>query len=97
MLLAMHTAICLRFILTGKVSDYRCALALIDGIKTDALLADKGYNANYIVEAAQNMGAIAVIPPKSNRIIQREYDKASCIRSVILLKDYSTNSRISAG
>ena len=76
MLLAMHTAICLRFILTGKVSDYRCALALIDGIKTDALLADKGYNANYIVEAAQNMGAIAVIPPKSNRIIQQEYDKA---------------------
>jgi hypothetical protein len=66
-------------------------------MKTDALLADKGYNANYIVEAAQNMGAIAVIPPKSNRIIQREYDKASCIRSVILLKDYSTNSRISAG
>jgi hypothetical protein len=30
------------------------------------LLADKEYNANYIVEAAQNMGAIAVIPPKSN-------------------------------
>jgi hypothetical protein len=49
----------------------RCALALIDGMKTDALLADKEYNANYIVEAAQNMGAIAVIPPKSNRIIQR--------------------------
>jgi hypothetical protein len=35
-----------------------------------------------------------LIPPKSNRIIQREiiqreYDKAPCIRSVILLKDYS--------
>ena len=45
-------------------------------MKTDALLADKGYDANYIVEAAQNMGAIAVIPPKSNRIIQQEYDKA---------------------
>jgi hypothetical protein len=41
-------------------------VALIDGMKTDALRADKGYNANYIVEAAQNMGAIAVIPPKSN-------------------------------
>jgi hypothetical protein len=56
MLLAMHTAICLRFILTGKVSDYRCALALIDGIKTDALLADKGYNANYIVEGVNVRG-----------------------------------------
>jgi hypothetical protein len=63
----------------------RCALALIDGMKTDALLADKGYNANYIVEAAQNMGAIAVIPPKS------------FIKRVTLLKDYSINLRISVG
>ena len=37
------------FILTGgggKISDYRCALALIDGMKADTLLAD------YIIEAA---------------------------------------------
>ena len=38
------------------------------------MLADKGYDADYIVEAAGSMGAVAVIPPKSNRIIQREYD-----------------------
>ena len=69
-------------------------LALIDGLKTDALLADKD---NYIIEAAQAMGEEMVIPPKSNRIIQHEYDKDSCIRSVILLKDYTTNSRTSAG
>ena len=30
---------------------------------------------HYILEAAQSMGAIAVILPKSNRIIQREHDK----------------------
>ena len=47
----------LRFILTGgEISDYRCALTLIDGMKADALLADKGYNADYIIEAAQAMG-----------------------------------------
>ena len=40
-----------------------------------ALLADKGYDADYIIEAASNMGAIAVIPPKSNRRNRREYDK----------------------
>jgi hypothetical protein len=79
MLLAMRTAIRhgnpLRFILTGQGLGLSLAhWPLIDGIKTDALLADKEYNANYIVEAAQNMGAIAVIPKKSNRIIQREYD-----------------------
>jgi len=47
---------------------------LLDGIKATAVLADKGYDADYIVTAAENMGAQAVIPPKSNRKIQREYD-----------------------
>ena len=88
--LAIHTVIRhgnpSRFILIGgEVPDNHCALALIDGMKTDALLADKEYNANYIVEAAQNMGAIAVIPPKS------------FIKRVALLKDYSINLRSSVG
>ncbi len=48
---------------------------MLEGIRADAVLADKGYDADYIVEAAGNMGAVAVIPPKSNRKIQREYDK----------------------
>jgi transposase len=66
----------LRFILTGgERNDCTQALALLENIKGEALLADKGYDANYIVEAAESMGAIVVIPPKKNRIIQREYDK----------------------
>jgi transposase len=48
---------------------------LLDGLHAKALLADKGYDADYIIEAASNMGAIAVIPPKSNRRNRREYDK----------------------
>lgn len=48
---------------------------MLENIKGEALLADKGYDTNYIVEAAENMGAMVVIPPKKNRIIQREYDK----------------------
>jgi hypothetical protein len=48
------------------------------------------------------MGVEVIIPLKSNRIIQREiiqreYDKASCIMSVALLKYYSINSRTFAG
>jgi len=39
------------------------------------VLADKGYDADYVVQAAQKMGAQAVIPPKSNRKTLREYDK----------------------
>ena len=66
----------MRFILTGgQRNDCTQALELLNGIKAKAVLADKGYDANYIVDAAKNMGAESVIPPKSNRKIQREYDK----------------------
>ncbi len=66
----------LRFILTeGQASDYTQALALLEDMKAEAVLADRGYDADYIVEAAQNMGAIVVIPPKSNRKTLRQYDK----------------------
>ena len=44
-------------------------------LKVRKLLADKRYDTNYIVEAAENMGAMVVIPPKKNRIVQRKYDK----------------------
>ena len=39
------------------------------------MLADKGYDADAIVEYVEAMGARAVIPPKRNRKVQREYDK----------------------
>jgi|GEM_PF-6140544 len=38
----------------------------------EVLIADKGYDANYMVEAAR---AVPVIPPRSNKKIPREYDK----------------------
>lgn len=65
----------MRFILTaGQASDYTQALALLENMKAEAVLADKGYDADYVVEAVGNMGAIVVIPPKSNRKVLREYD-----------------------
>ena len=39
------------------------------------MLADKGYDADAIVEHIEAMGAKAVIQPKRNRKVQREYDK----------------------
>lgn len=66
----------LKFILTpGQAADCKQALPLLEGWHADAVLADKGYDADYIVEAAIQMGAHAVIPPKSNRLIQRPYDE----------------------
>jgi transposase len=65
-----------KFILTGgNASDYTQALPLLEGIKAEAVLADKGYDADYIIEAANNMGAVAVIPPRARRKTPREYDK----------------------
>lgn len=39
------------------------------------MLADKGYDADYIIEAANKMGAVAVIPPRAGRKMLRDYDR----------------------
>ncbi len=45
-------------------------------LEAQALLADKAYDADErVLVPLQNAGMIAVIPAKSNRIIQRDYDK----------------------
>lgn len=66
--------ICL-FITAGQRSDYTKALSLIEGRHMSVLIADKGYDANYMVEAGEKVGAKVVIPPRRNRKVQREYDK----------------------
>jgi transposase len=48
---------------------------LIEGIAAEHLLADRGYDTNAILEQAETQGMKPVIPPKKNRIVQREYDK----------------------
>ena len=66
----------LRFILTaGSGADYDSALALLEGLAAEAVIADKGYDANYIVEAARQKGAEVVIPPRRHRLTPREYDR----------------------
>jgi transposase len=65
----------LRLILTGgQAADCKPALALLDGLKADAVWADKGYDANYLIDAVSGRNALVVIPPKANRKIQRPYD-----------------------
>ena len=48
---------------------------MIKGHDVDAVIADKGYDGNDFVKAIEAGGAEAVIPPKSNRVIKRDYDK----------------------
>ena len=59
----------------GTVADCTQAVALIEGIVAEYLLADRGYDTNEIIDRAIASGSEIVIPPKKNRKVQREYDK----------------------
>ena len=61
----------------GTVADCSRALPLIEGIEAECLLADKAYDTNEIIAAAMELGMEPVIPLKSNRKEQREYDRMS--------------------
>nr|WP_183148256.1 IS5 family transposase [Denitratisoma oestradiolicum] len=66
----------LRLILTGgQVADITQGPALVDALVTDAVVADKGYDSNAFVDTITRMGAEAVIPPRSNRLTPREFDR----------------------
>ena len=61
---------------TGQAHDLHGADALLPQMKADILIADKAYDADKrVLEPLVAAGKTAVIPPKSNRKIQRDYDK----------------------
>jgi putative transposase len=65
----------LRLLLTpGQRNDLTQAEELLDRYEADAVVADKGYDADWLVERIVAAGAAAVIPPKKNRKEQRSYD-----------------------
>jgi len=49
---------------------------LLDGLEPDAVIADKRHDADHLREAIRDMGAEAVIPPRSNRRAPRDHDRA---------------------
>lgn len=66
-----------RFILTGgEKADSPQAIPLLTGITATHVIADKGYDADGVLGFIHEQGAVPVIPPKSNRKVQREYDGA---------------------
>ncbi|WP_272904064.1 IS5 family transposase [Xanthobacter agilis] len=58
----------------GQRNDITLAHDLIEDIEAAALLADKGYDANHLVDAIEERGTEVVIPPKRDPKIQRAYD-----------------------
>ena len=59
----------------GTTADCKQAMPLIKGIVADVLIADRAYDTNEIIEFALQSGMQVVIPPKKNRIGQRDYDE----------------------
>ena len=58
----------------GQDSDIIQAPALIEGLDPDMVIADKAYDANDFIQMIQDMGAMVVIPVRSNRNQQPECD-----------------------
>ena len=63
------------FLTAGQCHAGPQASALIEGFAPQVLIADKGYDSDPLIEAITAKGIVAVIPPKKNRLVQREYDR----------------------
>ena len=65
-----------RIIVTaGTVNDCTKAEELIDGFKAEALIADRAYDIDSLIQKALDANIEVVIPQKKNRIVKRDYDK----------------------
>lgn len=61
-------------LLPGQAHDMKGVAPLIGNVSFGALLADKAFDANWLLQELDTRGASAVIPPKANRKHQRDYD-----------------------
>ena len=60
----------------GQESDISQAEPLLEDVEPGAFLADKGYDADALIEALEKRGITPVIPSKANRLVQRKTDFA---------------------
>ena len=60
----------------GQAADITQAAPLLDQVEPAAFLADKGYDADALIETLEERGITPVIPPKANRRMQRKTDFA---------------------
>lgn len=68
----------------GQVHDITQAQALLALVEPEALLGDKGYDADHFVDSLTGRAIRVVIPPKSNRKVQRDCDFALyCERNLV--------------
>ena len=61
-------------LLPGQAHDMKGIARLIKGVSFDALLADKAFDPDWLLQDLDERDAIAVFPPKADRKLQRNYD-----------------------
>ena len=62
-------------LMPGQYHDLAEVKPLIEDVDFQALLADKAFDADWLLKELNDRGAKAVIPPKSNRKVQRIFDQ----------------------
>ncbi len=76
-LLANELGLPLGFLHTGgQTHDSTQAIALFGDHKPEAVLADKGYDTDPVLNHLAERGITAVIPPRSLRKVQRSFDRS---------------------
>ncbi len=59
----------------GQAHDVTRGCALIDGFEPGSVIADKGYDADRLIEVVRVSGATTVIPSRRNRKVARGFDR----------------------
>jgi len=86
----------IRFILTaGQSSECLQAEALITDLDAQYILGDKGYDMDALIGVIEANNGVAVIPPKQNRTIQRDYDKAIYKERNLVERFFSKDKKLS--
>ncbi len=62
-------------ILPGQAHDLVGVPELVDDLRYGALIGDKAFDADWLIEAIEESGAMAVIPPRCHRTVPREHDR----------------------
>jgi transposase len=60
----------------GQDHDLTCAQPLLENANPRALIGDKAYDADALIETLNQRAILPVIPPKANRKVRRDCDFA---------------------
>ena len=67
---------CSLMLTPGQAHDLTCAQPLLENADPGALIGDKAYDANSLIDTLNQRSITPVIPPKANRKVKRDCDFA---------------------